>query len=207
MSQFEEYYPSQLLANAVKQFAKLPGIGEKTALRLVLHLLRQDESQVLEFAQAIVDLKQKTHRCRICHNISDSEVCDICANQSRDHTIVCVVEDIQDLLAIERTRQYNGVYHVLEGLISPVEGIGPDDINFSSLEQRVKSGSIKEVILALNATSEGEATSWFLFKKLSKYDVKITSIARGVGFGDELHYTDEITLGRSILERKPFDLK
>ena len=202
---FEEYYPSTLLANAVKEFSKLPGIGEKTALRLVLHLLKQDEQQVLEFAQAIIDVKQKTYRCKICHNISDSEVCDICANPHRDHSLVCVVEDVQDLLAIERTRQYRGVYHVLEGLISPVESVGPSDLNIASLEERVKSGEIKEVILALNTTTEGEATSWYLYKKLSKYDVKITTIARGVAFGDELQYTDEITLGRSILERKPFE--
>ncbi len=202
---FEEYYPSTLLANAVKEFSKLPGIGEKTALRLVLHLLKQDEQQVLEFAQAIIDVKQKTYRCKICHNISDSEVCDICANPHRDHSLVCIVEDVQDLLAIERTRQYRGVYHVLEGLISPVESVGPSDLNIASLEERVKSGEIKEVILALNTTTEGEATSWYLYKKLSKYDVKITTIARGVAFGDELQYTDEITLGRSILERKPFE--
>ncbi len=201
----EEYYPSKLLANAVKEFSKLPGIGEKTALRLVLHLLKQDEQQVLEFAQAIIDVKQKTYRCKICHNISDTEICDICGNSHRDNSLVCVVEDVQDLLAIERTRQYRGVYHVLGGLISPVESIGPSDLNIASLEERIKSGGIKEVILALNTTTEGEATSWYLYKKLAKYDVKITTIARGVAFGDELQYTDEITLGRSILERKPFE--
>jgi recombination protein RecR len=202
---FEEYYPSQLLANAVKQFSSLPGIGEKTALRLVLHLLKQDPEQVLEFAQAIVDLKQKSYRCKICHNISDNEVCDICSNPARDHSIVCVVEDIQDLLAIERTRQYNGVYHVLEGLISPIEGIGPADLNISTLENRVEQGQIKEVILALNTTAEGDATALYLYKKLKKFDIKVSTIARGVAFGDELQYTDEITLGRSIIERKPFE--
>ena len=201
---FEEYFPSQLLANAVKEFSKLPGIGEKTALRLVLHLLKQDKDQVEAFARAIVDLKEKSYRCRICHNISDSEVCDICASHHRDHSTICVVEDIHDLLAIERTHQYNGVYHVLEGLISPLEGIRPSDINIQSLEERVKKGGIKEVILALNTTTEGEATSMFIYKRLSQYDVSVTTIARGVAFGDELQYTDEITLARSILERKPF---
>ncbi len=203
---FEEYYPSQLLANAVKEFSKLPGIGEKTALRLVLHLLRQDEPQVLEFAQSILDLKQKSYRCKVCHNVSDTEVCDICSNPRRDHTLVCVVEDIQDLLAIERTRQFNGVYHVLEGLISPIEGIKPSDLNIATLESRVAAGGISEIILALNTTTEGEATAMYLYKKLGKYGVKLSTIARGVAFGDELQYTDEITLGRSILERKPFEL-
>ncbi len=201
---FEEYYPSQLLANAVREFASLPGIGEKTALRLVLHLLKQDEAKVEQFARAITDLKTKTYRCKICHNISDTEVCDICSDNHRDHSLVCVVEDVQDLLAIERTRQYNGVYHVLEGLISPIEGIRPSDLNIATLEQRIAGGNIDEVILALNTTAEGEATSLYLYKKLQKYGIKITTIARGVAFGDELQYTDEITLGRSIIERKPF---
>ncbi len=201
---FEEYFPSQLLANAVKEFSKLPGIGEKTALRLVLHLLKQDEEQVKQFANAIVELKEKSYRCKICHNISDTEVCEICSNPHRDHSTICVVEDIHDLLAIERTHQYNGTYHVLEGLISPLEGIRPSDINIGSLEQRVKNGQINEVILALNTTTEGEATSLYIYKKLSQYNIKLTTIARGVAFGDELQYTDEITLGRSILERQPF---
>ncbi len=201
---FEEYFPSQLLANAVKEFSKLPGIGEKTALRLVLHLLKQDTDQVKQFAQAIVDLKEKSYRCKICHNISDSEICDICASGHRDHSVVCVVEDIHDLLAIERTHQYNGVYHVLEGLISPLDGIRPSDININTLEERVKRGDINEVILALNTTTEGEATSMYIFKRLSKYGLRITTIARGVAFGDELQYTDEITLARSIMERVPF---
>ncbi len=201
---FEEYFPSQLLANAVKEFTKLPGIGEKTALRLVLHLLNQDTQQVKQFAQALVDLKENTYRCKICHNISDNEVCDICASPHRDHSVVCVVEDIHDLLAIERTHQYHGTYHVLQGLISPLEGIRPSDINIASLEERIKKGGINEVILALNTTTEGEATSLFIYKKLEKYNVQITTIARGVAFGDELQYTDEITLARSIMERKPF---
>ncbi len=201
---FEEYFPSQLLANAVKEFSKLPGIGEKTALRLVLHLLKQDTEQVKQFAQALVDLKEKSYRCRVCHNISDNEVCDICASPHRDHSIVCVVEDIHDLLAIERTHQYNGTYHVLQGLISPLEGVRPSDINIDTLENRVKQSDIKEVILALNTTTEGEATSMYIYKRLSRYDIKITTIARGVAFGDELQYTDEITLARSIMERQPF---
>lgn len=200
----EEYFPSQLLANAVKEFSKLPGIGEKTALRLVLHLLNQDTQQVRQFANAIVELKEKSYRCKICHNISDSEVCDICSNPHRDHSTVCVVEDIHDLLAIERTHQYHGTYHVLQGLISPLEGVRPSDINIETLENRVKQGDIKEIILALNTTTEGEATSMFIFRRLSKYDIQITTIARGVAFGDELQYTDEITLARSIMERQPF---
>ncbi len=201
---FEEYFPSQLLASAVKEFSKLPGIGEKTALRLVLHLLKQDVEQVKQFANAIVELKEKSYRCKVCHNISDTEVCEICSNPHRDHGTICVVEDIHDLLAIERTHQYNGTYHVLEGLISPLEGIRPSDINIGSLEQRVKNGQVNEVILALNTTTEGEATSLYIYKKLSQYNIKLTTIARGVAFGDELQYTDEITLGRSILERQPF---
>ena len=201
---FEEYFPSQLLANAVKEFAKLPGIGEKTALRLVLYLLKQDTEQVKQFAQALVDLKEKSYRCKICHNVSDNEICDICANPQRDHSTICVVEDVHDLLAIERTHQFRGTYHVLEGLISPLEGIRPSDINISSLEERVKQGDIDEVILALNTTTEGEATGLYIYRRLSKYKIKITTIARGVAFGDELQYTDEITLARSIMERQPF---
>ncbi len=201
---FEEYFPSQLLANAVKEFAKLPGIGEKTALRLVLYLLKQDTEQVKQFAQALVDLKEKSYRCKICHNVSDNEICDICANPQRDHSTVCVVEDVHDLLAIERTHQFRGTYHVLEGLISPLEGIRPSDINISSLEERVKQGDIKEIILALNTTTEGEATGLYIYRRLSKYKIQITTIARGVAFGDELQYTDEITLARSIMERQPF---
>jgi len=201
---FEEYFPSQLLANAVKEFSKLPGIGEKTALRLVLHLLKQDKEQVRVFAKSIIELKENSYRCKICHNISDNEICDICNSSHRDHSVICVVEDIQDLLAIERTHQYNGVYHILEGIISPLIGVSPSDINIQSLEERVRKGGIKEVILALNTTTEGEATSLFIYKRLSQYPISITTIARGVAFGDELQYTDEITLARSITERKPF---
>ncbi len=202
---FEEYYPSELLANAVKEFSKLPGIGEKTALRLVMHLLKQDEKQVENFAQSIVKVKKETHRCKVCNNISDGETCDICSSYSRNHSIICIVEDIQDLLAVERTRQYNGVYHVLGGLISPLDGIKPSDLSIDKLFERIENEPVEEIIFALDATTEGEATSMYLYKKLQNYNIKISSIARGVGFGDELHYSDEITLGRSILERVPFE--
>ncbi len=198
-------YPSVLLENAVNEFAKLPGIGRKTALRLVLHLLRQEDSQVEGFAQALVTLKQEVKYCRSCHNISDSEVCGICSDKSRDASILCVVENIREVMAIENTAQFKGLYHVLGGIISPIDGIGPSDLQIAGLEERVKQGGVKEVILALSATMEGDTTNFYIFRKLHPYDVKVSIIARGVAVGDEIEYADEITLGRSILNRTPFD--
>lgn len=198
-------YPSALLENAVNEFAKLPGIGRKTALRLVLHLLRQEDSQVEGFAQALVTLKQDVKYCRNCHNISDSEVCGICSDKSRDASTLCVVENIREVMAIENTTQFKGLYHVLGGIISPIDGIGPSDLQITGLEERVKQGGVKEVILALSATMEGDTTNFYIFRKLHPYDVKVSIIARGVAVGDEIEYADEITLGRSILNRTPFD--
>ena len=198
-------YPSVLLENAVNEFAKLPGIGRKTALRLVLHLLRQEDSQVEEFAQALVTLKQDVKYCRNCHNISDIEVCGICSDKSRDASTLCVVENIREVMAIENTTQFKGLYHVLGGIISPIDGIGPSDLQITGLEERVKQGGVKEVILALSATMEGDTTNFYIFRKLHPYDVKVSIIARGVAVGDEIEYADEITLGRSILNRTPFD--
>jgi recombination protein RecR len=198
-------YPSVLLENAVNEFAKLPGIGRKTALRLVLHLLRQEDFQVEGFAQALVTLKQDVKYCRSCHNISDSEVCGICSDKSRDASTLCVVENIREVMAIESTTQFKGLYHVLGGIISPIDGIGPSDLQITGLEERVKQGGVKEVILALSATMEGDTTNFYIFRKLHPYDVKVSIIARGVAVGDEIEYADEITLGRSILNRTPFD--
>lgn len=198
-------YPSVLLENAVNEFAKLPGIGRKTALRLVLHLLRQDNSQVEDFARAMVGLKLHIKHCSSCHNISDSEVCSICSDPSRDSSTICVVENIREVMAIENTAQFKGLYHVLGGIVSPMDGIGPSDLQIASLEERVKSGDVKEVILALSATMEGDTTNFYIFRKLQPYDVRISIIARGVSVGDEIEYADEITLGRSILNRTPFD--
>ncbi len=198
-------YPSTLLENAVNEFAKLPGIGRKTALRLVLHLLRQDDSLVEDFARALVTLKQEIKYCNCCHNISDSEVCNICSDKSRDASTICVVENIREVMAIENTIQFKGLYHVLGGIISPIDGIGPSDLQIAGLEERVRSGEVREVILALSATMEGDTTNFYIFRKLQPYDVKVSIIARGVSVGDEIEYADEVTLGRSILNRTPFD--
>ena len=201
-------YPSQLLERAVHEFATLPGIGRKTALRLVLHLLRQDTDDVQQFADTIARMKQEVKHCRICHNISDSDVCPICSDARRDETTVCVVENIQDVMAVENTQQYNGLYHVLGGVISPMDGIGPADLEIDSLVDRVRTGDIKEVILALSSTMEGDTTNFYIFRKLAPFtDVRISIIARGISVGDELEYTDEVTLGRSILNRTPFEGK
>jgi recombination protein RecR len=196
-----EEFSSKLLAAAVNEFAKLPGIGYKTALRLVLNLFNKDIEDVKNFSNSILKLKEEAKVCKICHNISDAEVCDICSNPSRDHSTICVVENIKDILAIEKTMQYSGVYHVLGGLIMPTEGIAPSDLNIDSLTKRLENSEVKEVIFALNTTMEGETTGFFLYKKIASLNVKISSIARGVGFGDELEYTDEITLGRAIKNR------
>jgi len=201
-------YPSQLLEAAVAEFAKLPGIGRKTALRLILHLLRQDTEDVERLAQALSRMKHEVMYCHICHNISDSETCPICSDPRRDRTTVCVVENIQDVMAIENTQQYHGLYHVLGGVISPMDGMGPSDIEIDSLVSRVAEGDIKEVVLALSPTMEGDTTNYYIYKKLAPYqDVKLTMIARGVSVGNELEYTDEVTLGRSILNRTIFEGK
>lgn len=197
-------YPSALLEKAVNEFAKLPGIGAKTALRLVLHLLRQENSAVESFGNAMITLKNEVKYCSVCHNISDSEVCSICSNPRRDASVVCVVENIQDVMAIENTRQFQGLYHVLGGVISPMEGVGPSDLQIDSLVQRVREGGVDEVILALSPTMEGDTTNFYIFRKLADVDVKISVIARGVAQNDELQYTDEITLGRSIVNRTLF---
>lgn len=202
-----QQYPSQLLEKAVAEFSRLPGIGRKTALRLVLHLLRQENDDVDAFAQAITTMKHEVKHCRVCHNISDTDVCPICSDVRRDASTICVVENIQDVMAVENTQQFHGLYHVLGGIISPMDGIGPSDLEIESLVSRVAEGNIKEVILALSSTMEGDTTNFFIFRKLASYDVKVSIIARGISVGDELEYTDEVTLGRSILNRTLFDGK
>jgi recombination protein RecR len=197
-------FPSRLLENAVNEFASLPGIGRKTAFRLVMNLLRRDAEEVRQFGESIMRLHAEIHYCKICNNISDTEICNICNDEKRDKTIICVVENVQDVLAIENTRQFKGLYHVLGGIISPIDGIGPSDLKIDSLEEKVKSKSIKEIIFALSTTMEGDTTNYYLFKRLNKYDIILTTLARGVAIGDELEYTDEITLGRAINNRNPY---
>ncbi len=200
----EQEFASSLLESAVSEFSKLPGIGRKTALRLVLHLLRQDEHVAVNFGEAIVRLRKEIRYCRLCHNISEQEICPICANAARDASIICVVENVKDVMSIENTHQHHGVYHVLGGLISPMDGIGPQDIEIDSLVERVRAGGVSEVILALSATMEGDTTNFYIFRRLAEFDVKITMLARGVSVGNEIEYTDELTLGRSILNRTLF---
>ncbi len=204
-TEMEQEFASRLLESAVSEFAKLPGIGRKTALRLVLHLLKQDEQEAVSFGEAIIKLRREIRYCQVCHNISETEVCPICSNPSRDASTICVVENVKDVMSIENTHQHHGLYHVLGGLISPMDGVGPQDIEINSLEQRVKEGGIKEVILALSATMEGDTTNFYIFRRLAPYpDVKVTMLARGVSVGNEIEYTDELTLGRSIINRTPF---
>ena len=203
----EQQYPSKLLENAVEEFAKLPGIGRKTALRLVLHLLRQEPQVSRNFADALLTLSSEVKHCKVCHNISDTEVCPICSNPKRDATTVCVVENIQDVMAVEKTQQFSGLYHVLGGSISPMDGIGPSDLEIESLVERVKAGGIDEVILALSSTMEGDTTNFYIYRKLSGLPVKVSIIARGIAVGDELQYADEVTLGRSIVNRTEFNGK
>ena len=197
-------YPSHLLESAVNEFASLPGIGRKTALRLALHMLRRDPEYTERFTSALLSLRRDIRYCRLCHNISDDELCPICANPSRDHSVVCVVENVKEIMAIENTGQFRGVYHVLGGIISPMEGIGPADLEIDSLVARVAEGGIQEVLLALSTTMEGDTTNFFIYRKLSAYPVKVTVIARGVSIGDEIEYADEVTLGRSIINRVDF---
>lgn len=193
-----------MLEKAIGEFSKLPGVGKKTAMRLVLHLLRQDAGTVEAFGNSIIKLKHEVKYCKVCHNISDTETCSICSNPQRDASTVCVVENIRDVMAVENTQQFKGLYHVLGGVISPMDGIGPSDLQIDSLVERVKEGTIKEIILALSSTMEGDTTNFYLFRKLSGYPVKLSVIARGISIGDELEYTDEVTLGRSIVNRTPF---
>ena len=197
-------YPSALLERAVGEVSRLPGIGKRTALRLVLHLLRQEESQTEALADSLVTLRRDVHYCRLCHNICDDELCDICANTSRDNSLVCVVENIQDVMAIENTQQYRGLYHVLGGIISPMEGVGPADLEIQSLVDRVGQGGVAEVILALSSTMESDATGFYIYRRLQDSGVRVTVIARGVAQNDELQYTDEVTLGRALQGRIPF---
>ncbi len=201
---YNNKYSSQLLEKAVTEIGRLPGIGSKTALRLALYLLRQEEGRVDALAESLTNMRKGVHYCQICYNICDDERCEICSNPSRDASTVCVVENVQDVMAIENTMQYRGLYHVLGGVISPMDGIGPSDLQIESLVERVRKGGINEVILALSPTMEGDTTNYFIYRKLEGTDVKVTVIARGVAQNDELQYTDEVTLGRALAGRIPF---
>lgn len=199
--------PSRLLNNAVNEFAKLPGIGKKTALRLVLHLLHQSDEDALGIAHAITEMKKDVKICKKCHNIAEDELCSICNSSYRDESLICVVESIKELIAIETTAQYKGLYHILGGRISPMDGIGPKDLNIETLESRVVNENVAEVILALSTNMEGDTTNFYIYRRLSKHQVPISTLARGISIGDELEYTDEITLGRSLLNRTPYQGK
>lgn len=196
--------PSKYIEQAVDQLSSLPGIGKRTALRLVLQLLNRSEEEIIAFSDAFVEMKRKVINCSICGNVSDTPVCDICSNPARDHATICVVEDIRDILAIESTEAFQGIYHVLGGIISPMDGIGPNDLNINPLVEKVQSGSVSEVIFALNATMEGDTTNYYLYKKIHTYNVRITTLSRGVSVGSELQYADELTLGKSLQNRQPF---
>lgn len=197
-------YPSRLIEETVNHFAKLPGIGRKTALRLVLHILKQPEEEIQMFGESLINVRKETTYCKSCHNISDSDTCNICSDKSRDHSIICVVQDIRDVMAIENTMQYRGVYHVLGGVISPLNGVNPHDLNIESLIYKVSNGNIREIVFALSATMEGDTTNFYIYKKLKDFDIQVSSIARGVAIGNEIEYTDEVTLGRSIINRTPY---
>ncbi|MFN8274373.1 MAG: recombination mediator RecR [Flavobacteriaceae bacterium] len=199
-------FSSKLLEKAVDEMAQLPGIGKRTALRLVLHLLRQPKEQTTFLTQALTSLREDIRFCKSCHNISDTELCELCANANRDHGLVCVVEDVRDVMAIENTRQFGGIYHVLGGKISPIDGIGPGQLNINSLVEKVKSGSVRELIFALSSTMEGDTTNFFIYKQIKDTGVITTTIARGISVGDELEYADEVTLGRSIRQRIPLEI-
>lgn len=198
-------YSSKLLENAVEEMSRFPGVGKRSALRLILHLLNQPEEQTVDLAQALIKLRTEIKFCKNCHNISDTELCEICQNTKRQSEIVCVVEDIRDVMAIENTQQYKGLYHVLGGKISPMDGVGPQNLNIESLVQKVKEGKIGEIIFALSSTMEGDTTNFYIYKQIQNFEVKTSSIARGISVGDELEFADEITLGRSIINRQPFE--
>ena len=201
----EQRFSSALLENAVTELSRLPGIGRRTALRLALHLLRREPREAAALGRAIIDMREGIRYCRVCHNISQDEICPICSSMSRDSRTVCVVENVKDVMSIENTGEYHGVYHVLGGLISPIDGIGPDALEIASLVERVTDGGVDEVILALSATMEGDTTNFYIYRRLSQCgDVRVTQLARGVSVGNEIEYTDEITLGRSLLNRTPF---
>lgn len=199
-------FSSKLLENAVDEFSKLPGVGKRTALRFVLHLLKQEKGELSKFGNTFISLEEDIRYCSKCHNVSDKEVCDICSNPHRDQTTICVVEDIRDFMAIESTQQYSGMYHLLGGIISPMDGIGPSDLTIDSLINKVETGEIKEIIMALSTTMEGDTTNFYIYKRLQKHDIKVSTIARGIAFGDELEFADEITLGRSIINRTPYEI-
>ena len=201
---YSRNYPSRLLQDAVDELSSLPGVGRKSALRFALHLLKQPVDNVERFGQSIIRLSKETKFCKKCCMISDNDICDICRDAKRDASIICVVENVRDVISIENTMQYNGLYHVLGGIISPMDGVGPSDLTIDQLLKRAENEEIKEVLIVLSTTMEGETTSFYLYKLLSKFNIKISTIARGIGFGDELEYTDEITLGRSIQNRQPF---
>lgn len=198
-----EQYPSKLLERAVCEFSKLPGIGRRTALRLVMHLLKKDAKVTTGLADSLVRLREEVKYCHICHNISDTDTCEICANPQRDSKVICVVENIRSVLAIENTGQFHGLYHVLGGVISPMDGVGPGDLEIASLVERVAAGGVDEVILALNPTMEGDTTNFYISRRLSSYPVSLSTLARGLSVGDDLEYADEVTLGRSIMARTP----
>ncbi|MBP2691692.1 MAG: recombination protein RecR [Muribaculaceae bacterium] len=200
----DQEFSSRVLENAVTELSRLPGIGRKTALRLALHLLRREEKDVTALGEALISLRKDICYCRQCHNISEDELCAICASPARDHRTLCVVENVKDVMSIENTGQYNGVYHVLGGLISPMDGIGPDSLEIASLVKRVAAGDIDEVILALSSTMEGDTTNFYIYRRLGDYDIRLTQLARGMSVGNEIEYTDEVTLGRSLLNRVPF---
>lgn len=197
-------FSSKLLERAVNEMSRLPGIGKRTALRLVLHMLRQPAEQTRFLSEALLSMREDIQFCESCHNISDSTFCEICANKSRNQSVICVVEDVRDVMAIENTNQYRGIYHVLSGKISPVDGVGPSQLNISSLVQKVAAGTVSELIFALSPTMEGDTTNFYIYKQIKEYDIITSAIARGISVGDELEYADEVTLGRSILQRVPF---
>jgi len=198
-------YSSKLLENSLNELSKLPGIGKKTALRLALYILKEENNYAESLGNSIIKLRNEIQYCKTCHNISDSETCEICSNPKRDHSTLCVVEDVRDVMAIENTGQFTGIYHILGGIISPMDGIGPGDLNIESLIKKISEDKINEVIMALSTTIEGDTTNYYIYKKLSRFNIKITTIARGISIGDELEYADEITLGRSIINRMPYE--
>jgi recombination protein RecR len=198
-------FPSKLVENAVNELSRLPGIGKKTAIRLSLHLLKQDSIIAEALGNSILKMRQNIKYCTNCHNISDTEICEICANPQRDHSLICVVEDVRDVMAIENTAQFHGIYHILGGIISPMEGIGPDDLNIETLVKKVRLGNIHEIVMALSSTIEGDTTNFYLYKMLKNFPIVISTIARGISVGDELEYADEVTLGRSIINRIPYE--
>ena len=198
-------FSSKLLEAAVNEMAQLPGIGKRTALRLVLHLLKQPVEQTQYLSQALTTMREEVKFCKNCHNISDVEICEICSNTSRNHNIICIVEDIRDVMAIENTNQFKGIYHVLGGKISPIDGVGPSQLNITTLVDKVQTGTVEEIIFALSSTMEGDTTNFYLYKQLKNFEIKTSTIARGIAVGDELEYADEVTLGRSIVQRVPFE--